>query len=68
MIMNVSLKKKKKTDKKPNKIESPKKPTENSVKELSKLVNKEETSTNRGLFQNYFSIDRPSVLIKGLLR
>ena len=45
-----SEKEEKETDKKPNKKEPPKKPTENSVKELSKLVNKEETDMNWGLF------------------
>ena len=44
----------KETDKKPIKKEPPKNPTENAAKELSKLVNKEETSMNKELFQKHF--------------
>ena len=44
----------KQIDKKPDKKEPPKKPTEYDVKELSKLINKEETGMNRELFQKKF--------------
>ena len=61
-----SVKEEKVTDKKSNKKEPPKKPTENSVKELSKLVNKEETDVNWGLFQKHFKFTKPSALLKEL--
>ena len=55
-------------DKIPDKKEPSKKPTETSAKELSKLVNKEETSMSRDLFQKHFSFDRPSALLRSYSR
>ena len=51
-------KEEKETDKKPNQKEPPKKTTENSVKELRKLVHKEETDMNWGLFQKHFKFTK----------
>ena len=56
----------KQTDKNPDKREPPKKSIENNVKELSKLVNKEESSMNKNLFQKPFRFDRPSALLRSL--
>ena len=61
-------KEEKETDKRANKKEPPNKPTENSAKELSKLVNKEKTDMNWGLFQKHFKFTNPSVFIKKLCR
>ena len=61
-----SKKEEKETDKKPNKKEPPKKPTENSAKELGKLVNKEETDMNWGLFQKDFKFTKSCALLKEL--
>ena len=63
-----SEKEEKETDNKPNKKKTPKKPTENSVKELSKKVNKEETDMNWGSFQKHFKFTKPSALLKELYR
>ena len=68
MIMYMSLKKKKKTDKKPDKKQLPKKPTENSVKKLSELVNIEETDMNWKLIQKHFKFMKPSALLRELYR
>ena len=38
------------------------------MKELSKLVNKEQTSMKSDLFQKHFSFDRPIALLKSLSR
>ena len=59
-------KEEKETDKKPNKKEQHKKPTIISVKELNKLVNKEETDMNWELFQKHFKFTKPSALLKKL--
>ena len=56
----------KETDKKPDKKEQPKKPTENSVKKLSELVDKEETDLNRELFQEHFKFSKSSALLREL--
>ena len=53
-------KKKKKLIKSLIKKESCKKPTENSTKKLSELINKEGTYMNRELFQKHFNFDKPS--------
>ena len=57
---------KKETDKKLNRKEPPKKPAKNSVKKLSKLINKEETDMNWRLFQKHFKFTKPSALLKKL--
>ena len=62
----MSLKKKEKLKKSLIKKEPPKKPTENSVKELSKSVKKEETDMNWELFQKYFKSTKSSALLKEL--
>ena len=58
----------KETDKKPGKREPPKKPTENSVKKLSELVNKEETEINWELFQKHFKCTNASAFLRELYR
>ena len=64
--MNESEKGENETDKKPDKKEPPKKPTENSVKKLSELVDKEETDLNRELFQEHFKFSKSSLLLREL--
>ena len=56
------------TTQKPDKKETPKKPTENSMKKLSELVNKEETYMNRKLFQKHFNYAKPSAMLRELYR
>ena len=60
--------KEKETYKKPDKKKLPKKPTEDSVKKLSELVNKKETDMNWGLFQKDFKFTKPSALLRELYR
>ena len=54
----------KETNKKPDKKEPPKKPTENSVKKFSELVNKKETDMNREIFQKHFNFSKPSGMLR----
>ena len=56
------------TVKQPNKTEPPKKRTENNVKKLSELVNKEKTGMNRELLQKHFNFAKPSVMLRELYR
>ena len=57
MIMSASLKKKRKkqSDKKPDKKGSPKKQIKFVVNEFDELINKEETDVNSELFRKHFS-------------
>ena len=56
----------KQTERKPDKKERPKRPTKSDVKNFKELINKEEISINRELFQRYFSFQRPSDMLKAL--
>ena len=61
MIMNMSLKKKKKkTDKKPDK--------RNHLKKVNQLIKKEETDMNVELFQKHFHFSKPIALLRELYR
>ena len=53
-------------DKTLDKKEPPKKPTKSDVKEFNELINKEEMSTKRELFQNLFKFQMPSAMLKAL--
>ena len=61
-------KEEKQTNKKTDKKEPPKKTAENYVKELNKLISKEETGMKRELFQKHFNIQRPIFMLKYLYR
>ena len=52
----------------PDKKEPPKKPTENDVKELNKLIIKKEAGVNRELFQKHFNFLMPIIMLKTLYR
>ena len=56
----------KQTERKPDKKERPKRTTKSDVKNFKELINKEEISINRELFQRYFSFQRPSDMLKAL--
>ena len=54
------------TSKKSNKNEFPKKPTKTDVKEFNELIIKKETGIGRELFENYFSFQMPTAMLKTL--
>ena len=58
--------KEKQTDTKPDKKETPKKPTKSDVKEFNQLINKEEMGIYRELFQRFFMFWIPKAMLKAL--
>ena len=70
MIIYSSLKKKtekeQQTSKRPNKKELPKKPTNDHASNFNNWVNEKETDINSEIFQDYFSYQRPSNVLKDL--
>ena len=54
------------TSKKFNKKEPPKKPTQTDIDEFTEFIITEETGINRELFKNYFSYEKPTVMLKNL--
>ena len=49
-----------------DKKEPPEKPTKTDIDECTEFIIKEETGINRELFKNYFSFEKPTVMLKNL--
>ena len=60
----LSIRVKEQTSKKSNKKEPPKKTTKTDVRELNKLITKEETDMNNELFKRYFNLQMPTAMLK----
>ena len=60
----MSVRVKEQTSKKSDKKKPPKKPTKNDVRELNKLITKEETDMNNELFKRYFNLQMPTAMLK----